>query len=75
MNGNVERRGALLWSGRTSTSCLRSPTDPFAFFTGLPATFRPEISMKHYLNLRKLRTSNTYFLEIILSPCKIKLLM
>ena len=30
-NGNIERRVALLCSGRTSTSCLRSHTDPFAF--------------------------------------------
>ena len=35
-NENNERRGALPWTERTSTFCLRSHRDPFAFFTALP---------------------------------------
>ena len=31
-NCNIERWAALLCSGRISTSCLRSHTDPFTFF-------------------------------------------
>ena len=34
-NENTERRGALLWTERTSTFCLRSHRDPFAFFKAL----------------------------------------
>ena len=34
-NGNIERRGALLWTVRTSTFSLRSHRDPFVFSTAL----------------------------------------
>ena len=34
-NWNNERRGALLWTERASTFCLRSHRDPFAFFKAL----------------------------------------
>ena len=35
-NDNIQRRVALLWSGRTSTSCLGSHTDPFVFCIAFP---------------------------------------
>ena len=44
-NGNIERRGALLWTLRTSTFSLRNHTDPFAFFTALPWLSDQKISM------------------------------
>ena len=34
-NGNIERQGALIWTERASTFCLRSQRDPFAFFIAL----------------------------------------
>ena len=42
MNGNIERRRALLWTVRASTFSLRSHKDPFAFVTAFSTTFRPE---------------------------------
>ena len=42
MNNNIERRGALLCTGRKSNCYLRSHTDPFAVSTGVASTFRPE---------------------------------
>ena len=41
-NGNIERRGDLLWTGRKSSSCLRSQTDPLCFLYSVVATFKPE---------------------------------
>ena len=35
-NGNIERRRALLWTGRISNCCLSTHTDPFAFPKELP---------------------------------------
>ena len=54
-NGNVERRGPLLWNGSKSNCCLRIQTDPFAFSTVLSRLSDQKISMKCYLILRKLR--------------------
>ena len=64
-NCNIERRGPLLCTARTSTFSLRSHKDPFAFFTTLPRRSDQKISMKCYLILRKI------FLKIILHPRKI----
>ena len=62
-NSNIQRRGALLWTVRTSTSCLRSHPDPFAFFTALPRLSDQKISMKCYLILRKLHRTRKIFLK------------
>ena len=35
-NGNIEKQGALLWTGRKSNFCSCSQTDPFAVSTVLP---------------------------------------
>ena len=69
MNDNTERRGALLWTVMTSTFCLRSHRDPFAFFTTLPRLSIQIISKKFYLILRKLHRTRKIFLKIILRPC------
>ena len=44
-NGNIEKRGALFWTGRTSTSSLRSHTDPFAFSAVLPRLSEQKVSI------------------------------
>ena len=46
MNVYIERRGALVWTIRTSTFSLRSHRDPFVFFTALPRFLGQKISMK-----------------------------
>ena len=67
-NGNIERQGALLWTGRTSTRCLCSLTDPFAFSTVLPLLERLEnYHVKPFYFGKPYRTRN-FFLEIILRP-------
>ena len=48
-NGNTERLGALLWTGRTSPCCLRSHIDPFAFSRVLSLLSDQKISMYCYL--------------------------
>ena len=44
-NSNIERRGALLWTVRTSTFSLRSHRDPIAFLIALPRVSDQKISM------------------------------
>ena len=65
------KTGALLWTGRTSTFCLRSHRDPFAFFKALARFSDQKINMI----LRKLYRTRKIFLKIILHPCRINLLM
>ena len=44
-NGNIERRGALLWTVRASTFSLRSHRDLFAFVRALPRLSDQKISI------------------------------
>ena len=71
-NANTERRvvGLLLCSGRTSTSCLCSHTDPFAFFKARCRDFQTRKLAWNSIRLRKLHRTRI-FLDIILSLCKI----
>ena len=45
MNDNIERLGALLWTGRKPKCCLCSHTDRFAFSTVLPRLSDQKIIM------------------------------
>ena len=74
-NGNVERQRALLWTLRATIFRLRSHKDHFSFFIALPHCSDQKIRMKCYLILRKLHWTRKIFLKIILSPCKIYLLI
>ena len=65
-NGNIERREALLWTVSTSTSCLRSHADPFAFFTALPRVADQKIDIKCDLISHKLHGARKISLKIIL---------
>ena len=78
-NENNERRGALLWTERASTFCLRSHRDHFAFFIALARLCDQKINdissttwtkqnKKHFF-LRKLSKLDPIYIYVCVCVC------